>query len=224
MQRILIVDDDPSVSSVLRRGLNYEAFAVDVAASGEEALEIARERYPDLVILDVMMPGLDGLEVLKRLRAADEHLPVLMLTAKDRDSDLVAGLEGGADDYLTKPFTFKVLLARVRALLRRSKSDHPAVLRFEDLSLDTGAREARRKSRVIELTKTEFELLKVFLSNPRQVLTREVLTERVWGFDFEGGTNVLETYIKQLRQKLEAGGESRLIHTRRGSGYVLREA
>jgi DNA-binding response OmpR family regulator len=223
MQRILIVDDDPSVTSVLRRGLNYEAFAVDVAASGEEALEIARERYPDLVILDVMMPGLDGLEVLTRLRAADEHLPVLMLTAKDRDSDLVAGLERGADDYLTKPFTFKVLLARVRALLRRSKSDHPAVLRFEDLSLDTGAREARRKGRVIDLTKTEFELLRVFLSNPRQVLTRELITERVWGFDFEGGTNVLETYVKQLRQKLEAGGEPRLIHTRRGSGYVLRE-
>ena len=223
MERILIVDDDPSVTSVLRRGLNYEAFAVDVAASGEEALEIARERYPDLVILDVMMPGLDGLEVLTRLRAADEHLPVLMLTAKDRDSDLVAGLERGADDYLTKPFTFKVLLARVRALLRRSKSDHPAVLRFEDLSLDTGAREARRKGRVIDLTKTEFELLKVFLSNPRQVLTRVLITERVWGFDFEGGTNVLETYVKQLRQKLEAGGEPRLIHTRRGSGYVLRE-
>jgi DNA-binding response OmpR family regulator len=223
MQRILIVDDDPSVTSVLRRGLNYEAFAVDVAASGEEALEIARERYPDLVILDVMMPGLDGLEVLTRLRAADEHLPVLMLTAKDRDSDLIAGLERGADDYLTKPFTFKVLLARVRALLRRSKSDHPAVLRFEDLSLDTGAREARRKGRVIDLTKTEFELLRVFLSNPRQVLTRELITERVWGFDFEGGTNVLETYVKQLRQKLEAGGEPRLIHTRRGSGYVLRE-
>src|ERR1700693_5373289 len=161
MQRILIVDDDPSVTSVLRRGLNYEAFAVDVAASGEEGLEIARERYPDLVILDVMMPGLDALEVLTRLRAADEHLPVLMLTAKDRDSDLVAGLERGADDYLTQPFTFKVLLARVRALLRRSTSDHPAVLRFEDLSLDTGAREARRKGRVIELTKTEFELLKV---------------------------------------------------------------
>ena len=223
MPRILIVDDDPSVSSVLRRGLSYEAFATDVAASGEEALRIARERYPDLVILDVMMPGLDGLEVLKRLRAADEHLPVLMLTAKDRDSDQVAGLELGADDYLTKPFTFKVLLARVRALLRRSTSDHPAVLHFQDLSLDTGAREARRKSRVIDLTKTEFELLKVFLSNPRQVLTRDVLTERVWGFDFEGGTNVLETYIKQLRQKLEAGGETRLIHTRRGSGYVLRE-
>ncbi len=223
MQRILIVDDDPSVSSVLRRGLSYEAFAIDVAASGEEALEIARERYPDLVILDIMMPGLDGLEVLKRLRAADEHLPVLILTAKDRDSDLVAGLERGADDYLTKPFTFKVLLARVRALLRRSRSDYPAVLRFQDLSLDTGAREARRKSRVIELTRTEFELLKTFLSNPRQVLAREVLMERVWGYDFEGGTNVLETYIKQLRQKLEADGERRLIHTRRGSGYVLRE-
>lgn len=223
MQRILIVDDDPSVTSVLRRGLNYEAFATDVAASGQEALDIARERYPDLVILDVMMPGLNGLEVLKRLRAADRHLPVLMLTAKDRDTDQVAGLELGADDYLTKPFTFKVLLARVRALLRRSQSDHPDVLRFQDLSLDTGSREATRKSRVIDLTKIEFELLKLFLSNPRQVLSREVLMERVWGYDFEGDSNVLETYVKQLRQKLEADGEPRLIHTRRGSGYVLRE-
>ncbi len=223
MQRILIVDDDPAVSSVLRRGLSYEAFAIDVAATGEEALLVAGERYPDLVILDIMMPGLNGLEVLKRLRAADDHLPVLLLTAKDRDSDQVAGLELGADDYLTKPFTFKVLLARVRALLRRSHSDHPAILRFQDLSLDTGAREAIRKSRVIELTKIEFKLLKLFLSNPRQVLSREVLMERVWGYDFEGDSNILETYVKQLRQKLEADGEPRLIHTRRGSGYVLRE-
>ena len=223
MKRVLVVDDDPSVSSVLRRGLAYESFAVDVAGSGEEALSIARERYPDLVILDVMMPGLDGLEVLKRLRAADDHLPVLMLTAKDSDSDQVAGLERGADDYLTKPFTFKVLLARVRALLRRSQSDQPALLRFADLSLDTGTMVAQRRDREIELTKTEYELLKLFLQNPRRVLTRDVLMDRVWGYDFEGGTNVLETYIKQLRQKLEADREPRLIHTLRGSGYVLRE-
>ena len=223
MKRVLVVDDDPSVRSVLKRGLAYESFAVDVAGSGEEALAIARERYPDLVILDVMMPGLDGLEVLKRLRAADEHLPVLMLTAKDAELDQIRGLEGGADDYLTKPFTFKVLLARVRALLRRSQAEQPPVLRFADLSLDTGTMGAQRGNREIELTKTEYEVLSRFLQNPRRVLTREVLMEKVWGYDFEGGTNVLETYIKQLRQKLEAEGEPRLIHTLRGSGYVLRE-
>ena len=223
MKRILVVDDDPSVTSVLRRGLAYESFAVDVADSGEGALDLARERYPDLVILDVMMPGLDGLEVLKRLRAADENLPVLMLTAKDSESDQVKGLEGGADDYLTKPFTFKVLLARVRALLRRSKSEKALVLHFADLALDTGAMRAQRGAREIELTKTEYELLKLLVENPRRVLTRELLMDRVWGYDFDGGTNVLETYIKQLRQKLEAESESRLIHTLRGSGYVMRE-
>ena len=223
MKRVLVVDDDSSVTSVLKRGLSYESYAVDVAASGQEALTIAQERYPDLVILDVMMPGLDGLEVLRRLRAADVHLPVLMLTAKDTDADQIRGLEGGADDYLTKPFTFKVLLARVRALLRRSEAEQPPVLHFADLSLDTGTMAAQRGKREIELTKTEYELLSLFLHNPRRVLTREVLMEKVWGYDFEGGTNVLETYVKQLRQKLEAGEEPRLIHTLRGSGYVLRE-
>ena len=223
MQRILVVDDDPAVTSVLRRGLSYESFAVDAAGSGQEALDIAQERYPDLVILDRMMPGLDGIEVLKRLRSADEHLPVIMLTAKDAPSDQVAGLEGGADDYLTKPFTFKVLLAHVRALLRRSRTEHPKVVRFADLSLDTAARSAARGKREISLTKTEFELLNLFVQNPRRVLTRELLMERVWGFDFEGESNVLETYIKQLRQKVEEGREPRLIHTVRGSGYVLRE-
>lgn len=223
MKRVLVVDDDPSVTSVLKRGLSYESFAVDVASSGGEALAMARERYPDLVILDVMMPGLDGLEVLRRLRAADEHLPVLMLTARDSDRDQVVGLEAGADDYLTKPFTFKVLLARVRALLRRSQSERPAVLRFVDLSLDTGTMTARRRNREIGLTRTEYELLKAFMRNPRRVLSKGLLMERVWGGDFEGSTNVLETYVKQLRQKLEAAGEPRLIHTLRGSGYVLRE-
>ena len=223
MQRILVVDDDASVISVLRRGLAYESFAVDTARSGNEALDVARERYPDLVILDRMMPGLDGIEVLRRLRLADEHLPVIMLTAKDAASDQVAGLEGGADDYLTKPFTFKVLLAHVRALLRRSGTERPKVVRFADLSLDTAARSAARGKREIPLTKTEYELLNLFVQNPRRVLTRELLMERVWGFDFEGESNVLETYIKQLRQKLEEEGEPRLIHTVRGSGYVLRE-
>ena len=223
MQRILVVDDDPSVTSVLRRGLAYESFAVDTAGSGKEALDIAQERYPDLVILDRMMPGLDGIEVLRRLRSADEHLPVIMLTAKDAPNDQVAGLEGGADDYLTKPFTFKVLLAHVRALLRRSRTEHPKVARFADLSLDTAARSAARGRREIPLTKTEYELLNLFVQNPRRVLTRELLMERVWGYDFDGESNVLETYIKQLRQKLEENGEPRLIHTVRGSGYVLRE-
>lgn len=223
MQRVLVVDDDSAVTSVLRRGLAYESFAVDTAGSGKEALAIAQERYPDLVILDRMMPGLDGIEVLRRLRSADEHLPVIMLTAKDATSDQVAGLEGGADDYLTKPFTFKVLLAHVRALLRRSRAENPVVARFSDLSLDTASQSAARGKRDIPLTKTEYELLSVLIQNPRRVLTREVLMERVWGYDFEGESNVLETYIKQLRQKLEEEGEPRLIHTVRGTGYVLRE-
>lgn len=224
MERILVVDDDPSVASVLRRGLAYESFVVDTASSGTEALEIALERYPDLVILDWMLPRLDGLEVLRRLRSADEHLPVILLTAKDSAADQVAGLEGGADDYLTKPFTFKVLLAHVRALLRRSRAEHPMVEHFADLSIDSGSRSATRGTRHIRLTKTEYELLNLFIRNPRRVLTKEVLMERVWGFDFEGESNVLETYIKQLRQKLEEGGEPRLIHTVRLSGYVLRES
>ena len=223
MHRILVVDDDPSITSVLRRGLAYESFDVDTAVSGIQALEIARERYPDLVILDRMMPGLDGTEVLRRLRSADERLPVIMLTAKDAPSDQVAGLEGGADDYLTKPFTFKVLLAHVRALLRRSQAERPKIARFADLSMDTGARTAARGKREIALTKTEYDLLNLFVQNPRRVLTRELLMERVWGFDFEGESNVLETYIKQLRHKLEEEGELRLIHTVRGSGYVLRQ-
>ncbi len=222
MQRILVIDDDPAVTSVLKRGLSYEGFAVGTAGSGPEGLDIARDRHPDLVILDIMMPGLDGLEVLRRLHAADPQLPVLLLTAKDAPADQIQGLELGADDYVVKPFTFGVLLARVHLLLRRYEGDRPQVLRFEDLSLDTSTRRALRGAREIDLTKTEYDLFHEFLRQPRRVLTREILMDHVWGYDFEGNTNVLEVYVKQLRQKLEAAGEPRLIQTVRGVGYVLR--
>lgn len=221
MQRILVIDDDSAITSLLKRGLSYEGFAVDTARSGGEGLALARERPSDLVILDVMMPGLDGLEVLRRLRAADEHLPVLMLTAKDAPTDQVQGLESGADDYVVKPFTFDVLLARIHALLRRRQADHPVVLRFVDLMLDTGKHLVYRGQREVPLTSLEFRVLQEFLLHPQQVLSKEVLLERVWGYDFDA--NVVEVYVKQLRQKLEAEGEPRLIHTIRGVGYVLRQ-
>ena len=221
MQRILVIDDDPAVTSLLKRGLSYEGFAVETAQSGTEGLAIARERPSDLVILDVMMPGLGGFEVLQRLRAADEHLPVLMLTARDAPADQVQGLESGADDYVIKPFTFEVLLARVRSLLRRKQVDHPTVLRFTDVTMDTGSHDVYRGQRTIPLTSLEFRVLQEFLIHPRQVLSKDVLLDRVWGYDF--GENVVEVYVKQLRQKLEAGGEPRLIHTIRGTGYVLRQ-
>jgi DNA-binding response OmpR family regulator len=223
MKRILVVDDDPAVTSVLKRGLSYEGFVVDAAGSGEAGLTSAREHAPDLVILDIMMPGMDGLEVLRRLRAADATLPILMLTARDAPTDQVRGLERGADDYVVKPFTWEVLLARVRALLRRQEAERPPVLHFADLALDTGERRAHRGHRDIDLTTTEYELLRQFLEHPRRALPREFLMDRVWGYEFYGGTNVLETYVKQLRQKLEAAGEPRLIHTLRGTGYILRE-
>ena len=223
MQRILVIDDDPAVTSVLKRGLAYDGYAVDTAASGTEGLAAARERYPDLVILDIMMPGMDGLEVLRRLRAADPQLPILMLTARDAPSDQVAGLQSGADDYVVKPFTFEVLLARVQAQLRKLDAQRPTVLHFADLQLDMGTRRARRADRPIDLTSTEYDLLRQFLEHPRQVLPKEMLMERVWGYDFGGNDNIVEVYVKQLRQKLESGGEVRLIHTVRGTGYVLRE-
>jgi len=223
MYRILVVDDDPSVTSLLKRSLSYEGFVVDVAISGHEALTSARVRPPDLAILDVMMPGLDGLEVLRRLRAADTELPIVLLTGKDAPTDQVRGLEGGADDYVTKPFSPEVLAARVRAHLRRRESDQPNVLRFGDLNLDTGTRRAQRGEREIDLTSTEYDLLQQFLQHPRRVLPKDFLMERVWGYNFNGNTNVLEVYVKQLRQKLEAAGETRLIYTLRGTGYVLRE-
>jgi len=221
MQRILVIDDDPAVTSLLKRGLSYEGFAVDTATSGAEGLTIARDCPSDLVILDVMMPGLNGFEVLQRLRAADENLPVLMLTAKDAPADQVQGLESGADDYVIKPFTFEVLLARVHALLRRQRLEHPQVLRFANLTMDTGSHTVYRNQREVPLTSLEFRVLHEFLIHPQQVLSKEVLLNRVWDYDFD--QNVVEVYVKQLRQKLEAGGEPRLIHTIRGTGYVLRQ-
>ena len=221
--RVLVVDDDPSVTSLLKRGLSYEGYSVEIASSGKEGLDLAREQPPDVVVLDVMLPGMDGLEVCRRLRAADPTLPILMLTARDGTMDQVQGLDTGADDYVVKPFTFEVLLARIRALLRRIEPAGAEVLRFADLILDTGTHTARRGGREIDLTTTEYELLLQFLRHPRQVLAKEQLVDRVWGYDFEGNYNILEVYVRYLRTKLELGGEPRLIHTVRGAGYLLRE-
>ncbi|MDP2920559.1 MAG: response regulator transcription factor [Dehalococcoidia bacterium] len=220
--RILVVDDDPEILSLLRRGLAYEGYTVETAADGESALVKAREQEPDLVILDIMLPGIDGIEVSRRLRAAS-NVPILLLTAKGTVADKVTGLESGADDYLVKPFAFDELLARVKALLRRREPREGEVLRFADLTLNTGTHEVRRGNELIPLTAQEFSLLELFIRNPRQVLTRERIYERVWGYDFAGESNVIEVYIRYLRTKLEAGDRPRLIHTVRGVGYALKE-
>jgi two-component system response regulator MprA len=220
---ILVVDDDRHITEVLRRALAYDGYTVEVALRGDEALNKVIERPPDLVVLDRMLPGIDGLEVCRRIRAAGNQVPILMLTAKDSIPDRVAGLDTGADDYLVKPMQLDELQARVRALLRRRNPEQAEVLRFADLELDTGSRLARRSDREFALSTTEYELLQLFLRRPRQVLTRDIIMERVWGYDFEGESNVLEVYIGYLRAKLEAKGEPRLIHTIRGAGYVLRE-
>lgn len=222
IMRILIVDDDPEILSVVRRGLAYEGYTVDTAGDGNEALAKAREKEPDLVILDIMMPGIDGIEVAKRLRKGGD-VPILMLTARGTVADKVAGLESGADDYLVKPYAFDELLARVRALLRRRQPGEGEALRFSDVSLDTTTREVKRAEQLIELTAQEFTLLELFMRHPRQVLKRDMVYEKVWGYDFEGLSNVIEVYIRYLRTKLEAGGRPRLIHTVRGVGYVLKE-
>jgi two-component system response regulator MprA len=221
---ILIVDDDNRVTSALRRTLAYEGYQVSITANGEGALSIVRTRPPDVVILDLMLPGIDGLEVCRRLRSAGDSIAVLMLTARDAVADRVAGFETGADDYLVKPFALEELLARVKALLRRRNPPDIAreVLVFEDLELDTATRQAKRGHRLIDLSTTEFELLSLFMRNPRMVLTRSLLMDRIWGSDFEGGPNVLEVYIGHLRIKLELQSEKRLIQTVRGAGYVLR--
>jgi two-component system response regulator MprA len=222
--RILVVDDDPSLRQALKRALRLEGYDVELAADGTEALDAIAADTPDLVVLDVAMPGLDGLEVSQRLRAGGNRVPILMLTARDAVGDRVAGLDAGADDYVVKPFALEELFARVRALSRRSGApEQRARLQFADLTLDPATREVTRGGRRIELTRTEFLLLELFLLNPRQVLTRSTIFERVWGYDFGFSSNSLDVYIGYLRRKTEAAGAPRLIQTVRGVGYALRE-
>ncbi|MGQ9926355.1 MAG: response regulator transcription factor [Chloroflexaceae bacterium] len=222
-QRILIIEDEPEIANYLRRGLVLEGFQVTVAADGPTGLAAARETPHDLVILDLMLPGIDGLEVARRLRAASD-VPIIILTARDAVADRVRGLENGADDYLVKPFAFEELLARIRVQLRRRQaSSGNEVLRFGNLTLDTAARELRIGERRVELTAKEYDLLELFMRHPNQVLTREVIYDRVWGYDFGGESNIIEVYVRYLRQKLEAHGDPRVIHTVRGAGYILRE-
>ncbi len=222
---VLVVDDEPAVRESLRRALELEGYSVELAADGDEAItRLGRNEQPDAVILDILMPRVDGLEVCRRLRASGNAVPVLMLTAQAEIDSRVAGLDAGADDYLPKPFALAELLARLRALLRRTGSDSADLLRFADLELDPGTREVRRAGSLIDLTRTEFSLLELFLRNPRQVLTRSIIFERVWGFDFGPTSNSLDVYIGYLRRKTEEGGKPRLIHTVRGVGYALRES
>jgi two-component system response regulator MprA len=228
--RILVVDDDRSVRESLRRSLAFNGYQVELANDGQAALDAVLAQRPDAMVLDVMMPRLDGLEVCRRMRAAGDELPILVLTARDAVSDRVAGLDAGADDYLPKPFALEELLARLRALLRRRSLDDIAAaagqskpLEFADLSLDPETRDVRRGDRPISLTRTEFSLLELLLTNPRRVLSRAQILEQVWGYDFPTTGNALEVYVGYLRRKTEADGEPRLIHTVRGVGYVLRD-
>jgi two-component system, OmpR family, response regulator MprA len=221
-ERILIIEDDTAILKVLQRGLSYEGYMVDVATDGRSGLNIAQNHHPDLVILDWMLPGMDGLDVCRRLRM-QSGLPILMLTAKDTIQDRVQGLDAGADDYIVKPFNLDELTAHIRALLRRTQTERNQVYKFADVTMDTGSRQVTRGKRMVPLTAKEYELLELFMRHPRQVLTREVIFDRVWGYDFGGESNVLEVYIRYLRQKLETEDEPRLIYTVRSVGYVMRE-
>ncbi len=220
-ERILIIEDDEEILRVLKRVLTYEGYTVDTALTGQVGLTLAREQMPDLIVLDWMLPKMDGLEVCRRLQKLGNQ-PILMLTAKDTTQDRVEGLDAGADDYVVKPFEIEELLARIRALLRRTAADRVKVLEFADLALDSSTRKAKRGDREIELTAKEYDLLELFMRHPDQVMTREVIFDRVWDYDFGGESNVLDVYIRYLRQKLEEEGESRLIYTVRGVGYVMR--
>jgi len=220
--RILVVDDDPMLAAALRRPLTYEGYEVEVATSGEDALARVGEHAPDLIVLDVLLPGMDGLTTCRKLRDVTD-VPVLMLTARSEVPERVAGFEAGADDYLGKPFAFEELLVSVKALLRRRRNGAGGELRFGDLTMDRSTREVFRGDRPISLTRQEFDLLALFLEHPRQVLTRSTILERVWDYDFGRDSNVLEVYVGYLRRKLESGGEPRIILTVRGVGYVLRE-
>lgn len=221
---ILVVEDEAKLAKFIELELKYEGYNVTVASDGLAGLAAARESHPDLIILDWMLPGISGLEICRRLRATGDKVPIILLTAKDEVSDRVAGLDAGADDYVVKPFSVEELLARVRAQLRRNQEENPDRLEFADLSLNRSTREVYRGNRLIELTAKEFDLLEYLLSHPRQVLTRDRILEQVWGYDFMGDSNIIEVYIRYLRLKLEANNESRLVHTVRSVGYVLRES
>jgi len=223
MRTILVVDDEPAVRDALERALKTEGYVVRTATNGAEGLEAVAELHPDAVVLDVLMPVMDGFEACRRLREAGDRTPVLMLTARDAVGDRVEGLDAGADDYVVKPFALDELLARIRALLRRSGVADDKPLRFADLELDPVTREVHRGERPIELSRTEYSLLELFLLNPKRVLSREVIFDRVWGYDFGPTSNTLEVYVGYLRRKTEADAEPRLIHTVRGIGYVLKE-
>ena len=231
LARVLVVDDEPALRDALESSLAFEGYEVTTASDGLEALDVIAEKSPDLVLLDIMMPRMDGLTTVRRLRARGDTVPVLMLTARDAVGDRVTGLDVGADDYLAKPFELDELLARVRALLRRNSIAQAAgiggaaedeVLSFEDLRMNTTTREVTRAGQPVELTRTEYMLLEMFLAHPRQVLTREQILKAVWGFDFEPSSNSLDVYVMYLRRKTEAGGMPRLVHTVRGVGYALR--
>jgi two-component system, OmpR family, response regulator MprA len=221
--RILVVDDDLAVCRSIDRALRLEGYEVATVATGHEALDAVAQNSPDALVLDLQLPDLDGLQVCRRIREAGNDTPILMLTARHGIDDRVQGLDAGADDYLVKPFALEELLARLRALLRRRFEGEGGLLRFGELTLDLASREAHRAARAFVLTRIEFDLLELFLRHPRQVLTREVLLNRVWGFDFDSGTNSLAVYVGYLRRKTEAGGEPRCIHTVRGVGYVLKD-
>jgi len=223
MAHILLVEDEEKLARFVELELSYEGYEVSVAHDGLSGLTLAREKNPDLLILDWMLPGLTGLEVCRRLRTTGSQVPVILLTAKDDVGDRVAGLDAGADDYVVKPFSIEELLARVRAHLRRTQPEDADILQFEDLSLNRQTREVFRDQRSIELTAKEFDLLEYLLAHPRQVITRDRILEKVWGYDFMGDSNIIEVYIRYLRLKLEAEGEKRLIQTVRGVGYVLRD-
>jgi DNA-binding response OmpR family regulator len=223
MTHILVIDDDPAITSMLRRGLSYEGYIVTVAHDGMSGLTQSREVSPDVIILDLMMPGMDGLEVLHRIRKADARLPVILLTAKDTPDDQVQGILSGADDYLTKPFVFDVLLARVQLALRHRSGEPQSALQFADIRMNISSHTVERGDRPIQMTALEFRLLQEFLIHPNQVLSKDVLLIRVWGYDVGGSDNLVEVYIKQLRQKLESQKEPRVIHTIRNTGYVLRQ-
>ena len=220
---ILVIEDEAKLAQFIELELKYEGYQVTVATDGLEGLATARECHPDLILLDWMLPGISGLEICRRLRLTGDKVPIILLTAKDEVSDRVAGLDSGADDYIVKPFSIEELLARIRAHLRRAQEEETDLLQFADLRLNRSTREVYRGNRLIELTAKEFDLLEYLISHPRQVLTRDQILERVWGYDFMGDSNIIEVYIRYLRLKLEANNEKRLIQTVRGVGYVLRE-